>query len=290
MLAGKVTNLGGLQWPQFCTPKLDGIRCLVLKDHGPVTRKFKDIPNIYTRGLLEKLPVNLDGELIAPGTNFNSTQSCVMREDGEPELECHVFDYVTVSLDEPYLDRISKLEKLKLPSFCKKVLPVEAKNEKELLKLEKQYLEAGYEGLMVRTSGSPYKCGRSTEREGYLLKLKRFEDSEAIILGFEEKMRNLNEAKKDAFGRTERSSHKENLEPAGVLGTILVRDVKTGQEFGIGSGFNDEWRKEIWDHQKKYLGKLVTYKFQPPPKNEKQDLLPRFPVWKSMRSPLDISK
>jgi hypothetical protein len=33
-----------------------------------------------------------------------------------------------------------------------------------------------------RSPHSPYKCGRSTEREAWLLKIKRFEDAEAVVL------------------------------------------------------------------------------------------------------------
>ena len=57
---------------------------------------------------------------------------------------------------------------------------------------------------MVRTPDSPYKCGRSTEREAWLLKIKRFEDAEAVVLGTYEGMSNMNEAGVDAFGRTKR--------------------------------------------------------------------------------------
>ena len=45
-------------------------------------------------------------------------------------------------------------------------------------------------GAAWRTPDSPYKCGRSTENEGFLLKIKRFEDSEAVVLDCIEGMSN----------------------------------------------------------------------------------------------------
>ena len=41
---------------------------------------------------------------------------------------------------------------------------------------------------------APYKQGRSTVREGYLLKVKTFLDDEATVVRFEERMHNGNEA------------------------------------------------------------------------------------------------
>ena len=55
-------------------------------------------------------------------------------------------------------------------------------NEEELRAFEEKCLAEGYEGAMVRSLEGPYKCGRSTVKEGYLLKVKRFEDGEAEIL------------------------------------------------------------------------------------------------------------
>src|SRR6185312_2133715 len=114
-------------------------------------------------------------------------------------------------------------------------------------------------------------------------KLKRFEDSEATIIGFEERMQNNNEATEDAFGHTKRSSHKDNLVPSNTLGTLLVKDIKNGVEFGLGTGFDDKIRKLIWDNKEKYLGKIVTYQYQ---KIEKDR--PRFPSWKGFRDERDL--
>jgi DNA ligase-1 len=177
-----------------------------------------------------------------------------------------------------------KLDGLPNTPHMRKVLPVVINNRAELDAFEEKCLSEGFEGIMIRTPNSPYKCGRSTEREGYLLKIKRFEDSEAVITGFTEKFHNANEAKKDAFGRTERSSHQENMIPMNTLGNLLVRDVHNGVEFELGSGFDDVTRKTIWDNQQKHKGMIVKYKFQPIGVKDK----PRFPVFLGFRSPDDM--
>jgi DNA ligase-1 len=292
MLAGKCSDTSKLAYPVLCTPKLDGVRALIVD--GLVSRNWKPIPNTYTRNLFSDLPKGCDGELIGfkdgceAGKGFNETQGDVMRESGEPDVRYYIFDYCTTDLTKPYKDRMVSLkDDLKIGKHKNVilVLPVLIKTEEELLKYEQECLAKGYEGVMIRSPYGPYKEGRSTEREGYLLKLKRFEDSEAKVIGFEERMHNANEAKKDAFGRTERSSAKAGLVPDGTLGKLFVRDVKTSVEFEIGTGFDDAQRAEIWKNKKTWLGKIVKYKYQACGMKDK----PRFPVYIGIRDERDVS-
>jgi DNA ligase-1 len=176
------------------------------------------------------------------------------------------------------------LQVLQLPDYCHKLIPISIYNEEDLLTYESKCISEGYEGVMLRTPDGPYKCGRSTAKEAYLLKLKRFEDSEATIVGYEERMHNNNELDFDAFGYAKRSSHKANLVPANTLGALKVKDIKSGKEFNIGTGFDDAMRKMIWDGQDSYLGKIVVYKHQPSGSDE----LPRFPVFKGFRNSIDM--
>jgi DNA ligase-1 len=117
---------------------------------------------------------------------------------------------------------------------------------------------------MIRDPEGPYKCGRSSVKQQYLLKIKPFEDGEAKIVGFEEQMENTNEAEKDAFGHTKRSSHKAGKVPKGTLGKFVVRRLSDDLEFrvGTGKGLTNTLRQEIWDNQKKFLGKIIKYKHQ----------------------------
>jgi DNA ligase-1 len=291
LLAATLEDVATLKFPVLATPKLDGIR--VLKVNGKaVTRKFKPIPNTYIRRLLEKhLPDGIDGEIMTPGT-FNDIQSKVMSFDGEPEFTFYAFDYVKDSLTKPYKDRmldmVNALESVvkdsTLPFSINLLTPVLVRTMEELLELESQCLEHGFEGVMIRQPDSKYKCGRSTPKEQILMKLKRFMDAEARVIDFEEKMQNDNVQERDEFGLAKRSSKKEGLIPANTLGSLIVEDLNSGVRFGIGSGFDDELKREIWINRTKYKNKIVKYKYQSVGAKD----APRFPVFLGFRSELDL--
>ena len=282
MLAGILEDLKLLKYPVFCTPKLDGIRCLIV-NHKAVTRKFKPVPNHYIRNYLEANALEFfDGELVVKGLPFNKISSAVMSEEGTPNFTYVVFDYY--SEIEGYNNRMRNLSFAPKIDHIEYLFPVQINNESEFLAYETKVLSEGYEGVMIRNPNGKYKSGRSTPKEGDLLKFKRFYDSEAIILGFEEKMHNENEATEDAFGYTERSSHQENKVPANTLGAFLVKEVETGMEFKIGTGMDDELRQEVWDHKNEYIGQMVKYKAQKVGEVEK----PRFPSFIGFRDKRDM--
>lgn len=271
-------NIDMLNFPLLCTPKFDGIRCLIRKK-TPVSRTLKPIPNKHVRAVLSACPNGLDGELIVQN-NYNKTQSSVMREDGEPAFEYHVFDVV---MDAPYSERMKVLAEMELPPICKKVLPIEIRTRTSLLAYETRCLQDGYEGVMLRDPEGPYKCGRSTEKEGFLLKLKRFTDAEAKIIDYEELMHNENPLTYDTRGYAKRASCQENLVPAGTLGCFIVED-DAGRQFKVATGMTAEQRQEYWDNIEDYIGQFVKYKFQ---EHGTKDL-PRFPVFLGFRSVEDM--
>lgn len=293
-ILGVSANIPKIKYPVLATPKLDGIRS-ILRNGQCTSRNMKPIPNRYVRTLIEELAydgVMFDGEIIC-NNNFNETSSSVMCRDGEPAFTYMIFDIITsYNYTEPYESRMKKLFDFSIrvesnPSLSKYVtclLPVKINNEKELYEYEEICLKMGYEGLCIRIPESPYKFGRSTVNEGYLLKIKRFEDSEAEIIGFEELQSNQNEATKDVFGHTDRTSHKAGMVPQNTMGALRVRDIETGVEFSVGSGFTSDDRESIWKRQSFYLGKLIKYKHQPCGKKD----APRFPVFLGFRDPNDL--
>jgi DNA ligase-1 len=282
-----------LTYPQYGTTKLDGIRSLKpTAELGVVSRTFKPIANKHIRETLNRiLPVGADGEIIS-GSTFQECTHAIMSHDGTPDFKYYMFDLVG-QLDIPYLVRIQKLKFWyeNLPeadkAFISLVLPTKLDSQEDIEKYEQSCLDAGFEGVILRSGESPYKCGRSTLREQYLTKVKRFEDSECEIIGFEELMTNNNVATKDAFGRSERSSHKANLVGAGVLGAFLVRDIHTGQEFSIGTGFDFKDREDFFNNfETKCRGKIGKYKFFSVGVKD----LPRHPVWLGFRHKDDMSE
>ena len=283
MLAGKCECPNALSFPVLATPKLDGIRCLKINGRA-LTRSFKPVSNRFTRQWIEaNLPDGLDGELIVRGATFSETAGHIGRESGEPDFTFAVFDYVSDGVDVPYACRMQELTRLPEFQHVEKILPVEIRDAVQLAAYEEKCLAEGYEGVMVRTPDSPYKCGRSTEREGWLLKIKRFEDAEAVVLDCVEGLSNLNHAERDAFGRTKRSSCKENKVGRDTLGAFLVRDVTTGIEFRL-SGFNQETAASIWANRNAAVGRMVKYKHQPSGAKE----APRFPKFVGFREAWDL--
>lgn len=283
MLATAIKDLDDISFPVYASPKIDGIRC-VIKDGIPLSRSFKKIPNRHISRCLKGLPDGLDGELIT-GSNFQEATSGIMTESGSPDFTYFVFDYVKDDPQKPYVDRMKDLKNLTLSqTFIKLVQDRKIENKKELEEYEEKALADGFEGVMIRSPDGPYKFGRSSVKEGYLLKLKRMEDSEAEVVGFEEMMTNKNKAKKNELGYTARSSSKSGMKPANTLGKLIVKDLKTGIQFGIGSGLNQTQRKEIWENKPQYIGKIVKYKYQAIGVKD----APRIPIFVGFRSKEDM--
>lgn len=281
-------ELKDLQYPLLCSPKVDGIRWMKPPGSDAMSRSWKALPNRGFQNFMHnnaKVLDYLDGEVIVGDditlpNLFNKTQSFIMTADAEGPFTLYVFDNwinqasefqtrtfgVRAILDEVGHPRIKYLNH------------VLALNPDDVYRLEEAALEEGYEGLMLRHPRMPYKFGRSTLKQQGLIKIKRYVDEEATIVGYEELERNRNEPTKNAFGLQVRSSHKAGKVGGGTLGKLLVRNDKWGQ-FSIGSGLDDSMRDEIWRNQQKYLGRVVTYKYQPHGSKDK----PRTPIFKGLR-------
>ena len=115
---------------------------------------------------------------------------------------------------------------------------------------------------MIRSLHGPYKEGKSTLREGYLLKIKPFDTAEGRIKGWFEERENRNEAKRDAIGKLKRSSAKDGKRGKGRLGGFILTDVESGVEVRVGGGFTEKQRIELWRIKETLSGVLVRYKKQ----------------------------
>ena len=291
MLAATLENVKDVKFPVLGSPKLDGIRALVI-DGVLYSRNLKPIPNRYVQ---KSLPLKhmdgWDGELIVGSATaddcFRKTSSGVMSADGEPDFIFFVFDFIPKG-DIKFADRYTGLKKnirdLNHPRI--KVVPHEKLTDAfNMSDYEEKMLAKGFEGVMLRSFDGAYKFGRATVREGSLMKVKQFSDSEAVILGFDEQMENTNEQTKDELGRSKRSSHKRGKVGKATLGSLSVRDIHTGVEFDVGTGFDDNLRNTIWNNRAHYKGKFIKYKFFPTGSKDK----PRFPVFIGFRDKNDIS-
>ena len=281
----KPYDLKHVHYPCFASFKLDGWRAWPF---GPefMSRNFKTIPNRNVQAAFRATLLShpaYDGELIAGDPEaanvFNATDRVLKAHHAPAEsVRWFVFDDFTVPY-EPYYKRLERVQE-ELPRVVR-LDQVICERPDDVLELELKALAAGYEGLCLRSPEGRYKHGRSTFREQYLLKLKRFLDGEATVVGFTEAEHNANEATINSLGLTERSHHKEGHIPMGVLGSLQVS--MGSAVFGVGTGFTAADRREIWANRDKYLGKRCTIKYSPA---VKADGLPRQPRWKGWRNDL----
>ena len=271
-----------IPFPVYGTPKFDGIRCCI-QDGKALTYNLKQIPNNHVRTLLEDNCIaGMDGELIVNHTvqdYFNNTQSGIMSKNGKPDFKFNVFDVMPQTKKEmyTYLERTRMMQRCNA-SFIEYVIPVLIKDMRALLAFERDCLKKGFEGIILRTGDSPYKFGRSTLKQFWMVKYKHFQDSEAKVIGFNELMSNRNKAVRNIVGDIKRSSKKSGMISMKMLGSLKAQDLKTGIIFNI-SGFTLKQRKQIWRERKKILGHVFTYKYQKHGMKNK----PRFDIFKGWR-------
>ena len=285
----KVKNLD-LSQGYYASAKYDGCRCIVI-DGVAYSRSMKPFRNNNLQKLAKEYQNELqymDGELISGSPTdpsvFRTTTSVVMSEDGSDDFVFYVFDNAVqkATFEDRRKNTFEIIHELNHP----KVFPVQhvfVDNEKDMLELEKEYLECGYEGIMLNSRTGYYKQGRSGTKNPELIKKKLFSDSEFEVVGYECLYSNQNEAKKDNLGYTERSTSKEGLVPMEKLGALKLVTPE-GKEFSCGSGFDDKTRVQLWKDRDDLVGKLAKVKYFEQGNYD----VPRHPVFSGWRSEDDL--
>ena len=291
MLASHCKDTGKLKFPVLASKKLDGVRASV-QGGRLLSRSLKPIPNENVQAMFKGLPEGLDGELIfgnpCSPTAYRDTVSIVMSDDKPADgIRLWVFDIFAAKLG--FEDRLANAMATVALSDNNSAAPVEhttINSIEELDQYEADALAEGNEGVMIRSLDGPYKQGRSSEREGYLLKLKRFEDCEAVVLSTYELMHNDNEAFTNELGRTSRSSEQAGKVGTGTLGGLIVvgqNGPYNGIEFSVGTGFDAKQRKELWGDST-VIGRIAKIKYFPIGGKTS----PRHPIWLGWRDGRDL--
>ena len=176
-------------FPVLAQPKLDGNRCLAAKIDDEIkmwSRGGKPIilPHV-AQALDAVLPEGLivDGELYCHGETLQTVTSWIKKLRPESsQVRYHIYDAAIE--DACFSERHASLAALieENESLCL-VETVEAGNDDDLQRLHREWLEAGYEGTMVRARGVGYETGKRAKQ---LQKLKDFQDAEFEIVGFED--------------------------------------------------------------------------------------------------------
>ena len=281
--------LDKVKFPIYISTKFDGIRALVI-DSVVYSRSLKPIRNKHVQKLFGKPEYNgFDGELIVGDIYakdvFQKTTSGVMSEDGTPEVRFYVFDLWNLP-DADYESRQRVLQDLLLQdetmSSIVYTMIHKCHNKESLEFFLNHEQKVGGEGLIGRNPKGTYKYGRSTPKEQFSMKFKFFQQEYFEVVGFNERMHNTNEQKRDELGYAERSSAKEGLVPTDTLGSLVLKYNDT--TFSCGTGFDDKLRKEIWDNKELYLGKLASIRYMSVGSKD----LPRVPSFIGFRHAEDI--
>ena len=114
----------------------------------------------------------------------------------------------------------------------------------------------GEEGIMINIWDAPYEFKRTNN----LLKVKKFQDTEVEIIGFEEGTNKLAE----------------------TLGAFVCK--YKDNTVRVGSGLTDEDRAYFWANRDKFLGKFITVKYFETSVDSKTGLESlRFPIYMRVR-------
>lgn len=200
-----------MQYPAIGQRKFDGVRCIAYLSNGEVileSRKGKEFPHLnHLRDVIKpylKEGEILDGELYSETLDFQRTVGLVRREslsqediDVMPQIGYRIYDMFSTdsSITElPFTERYDMATKLvndvraNHSHSLRNPLLVMTKNyvideEDSIQGLHDQFVQEGYEGIMVRNPSMPYQMDK---RSSGLMKFKSFKDDEYPIVGYTE--------------------------------------------------------------------------------------------------------
>jgi ATP-dependent DNA ligase len=292
MKGEQLEDLSKVRFPVYGAPKIDGFRCVL--GSKPMTSRLGLFPNRHfnqeASGLL-KDDAPLDGEIVVGSRKgkgvLGRTSSGLTSEAGEPDWTLWVFDTPNAH---GFHDRLQvarfMVQLLDNPRirFLKHTLIEDLPSLERYLENK---LEQGYEGIMLRDPKGPYKEGKATLKQGWLMKVKPFVDFEARITGYFEEEKNTNEATREVTGKLKRSSAKAGKVGKGTLGGFIGETIPDGTPVRVGGGFTAAQRKAYWLIKDELVaaGEVMTCTKQ---KMGEKDA-PRHPNFKSLRPKWDLA-
>lgn len=285
-MLGVTADKDKIKYPILASYKLDGIRCL-FKDGQMLSRSLKPIPNKQLQKRFQNLKdlsfrtgVIFDGEIYSPLLTFQEITHFVMTENIENELVpiSLIFNCFDIVSFRPFSQRYETYKSyLANEKHVKIVKQTLINNEEELDTMFDNALNNGYEGLIIRNPDAPYKFGRSTINEGYMLKMKPFVTIDGKIKDIIERQENLNESKINELGYSYKSSSINNKKNTGIASCFVV-DYE-GKDVKVTITGTEEFRRDIWENKEQYKNKYIEYKFMKIGLKE----LPRHPVFVRFR-------
>jgi len=263
--------------------KLDGVHCLTVVDYQSrtvtmYTRNGKELINFphitdYLTTNLDNIARSyvIDGEIMS--ATFQDLMKQVHRKDNVQSSDAvlNVFDIVPLSEFKSGKGSMGQRRRLNFikenfskifgDSGCIEIVSwIEVDldtlvGEVEFKDFNKQMLDQGYEGVMIKDVDAPYECKRTVS----WLKQKPFIEVSLAVVGVEE-----------GTGKNE-----------GRLGAIICEGTDDGKfiRVNVGSGFTDDQRIEFWDAKDSLIGQIVEVRADAATRNQDSE-----DVW-SLRFP-----
>jgi DNA ligase-1 len=267
--------------------KLDGVRVITIIQGDKVEmfsrngKQFHNFGHIIAEieAVIKDHPVPyplvLDGEVMS--ANFQDLMKQVHRKDGKQSTDAvlHLFDTIPLgcfqngSWDKPQSFR-SLITNHWVRDHQDALAHVQAldwedvdldtpEGQERFVALNKQAVDGGYEGVMIKDVDAPYECKRTHA----WLKAKPFIEVTLEVKDVEE-----------GTGRNE-----------GRLGAVVCEGVDDGKKISVnvGSGFSDANRDEFWNSRTDIVGQLVEVRADAVTQNQDGTYSLRFPRFKTFR-------
>ena len=241
-------------------PKLDGVRCITIVNweartvvqytrNGKVLENFSHIADSLLRNIDSfGRSYVLDGEVVS--NSFQALMKQVHRKDDVQATDARLMLFDIVPLSEFQKGksvmgqkRRTALLKTFKPTFdlCGNVDVIEQTEvnldefvgEVQFKQFNKDAIEAGFEGIMIKNPDAVYECKRSVS----WLKQKPFIEVSLTVTGYEE-----------GTGKNE-----------GRLGALICEGTDDGKRIvvNVGSGFTDDMRNDYWADKETMVGQIV---------------------------------
>lgn len=185
----------------FGSKKLDGVRSFIYMKDGELHTSSRgggnyDVAAAYIlqdefiKSLFESNPyLLLDGEIYRHGWNLQKISGlCRLETLHEDHKQLRFYCYDVADESQTFEQRLEYLESI-VPSgnsLLTVVDHVKVSNHDEIMKLHDEYINQGYEGLVIRDPKAYYQFGG---RNRNMLKVKQFQDGEFKVIGYSEGFR-----------------------------------------------------------------------------------------------------
>jgi len=261
-------------------PKLDGVRVLTVVDcesrtvtqysrNGKVLENFTHI----TEGLLEHIDkfgrsYVLDGEIVS--TSFQALMKQVHRKENVQSEDARLMLFDLISVKEFKNGKSELGQKLRSNQLRQMkavfdavgnidIIPQKEVDldsyvgEMEFKQYNKESIEAGFEGIMIKDVTARYECKRSHS----WLKMKPFIEVSLFVTAVEE-----------GTGRN-----------VGKLGALVCEGEDDGKQIAVnvGSGFSDNDRDDFWSSRDSLGGQVVEVRADAITQNQDGTYSLRFP-------------